>query len=161
MSKTSSRIQIIVAVIGLIGVLGAALIANWHKLVPEERDQLQAEKESLPLSAKDLIGDWEAQVPDNRFRIRIVWDEAEKAFHGFLAAQGKGSEDHGFRLGELIYIAEPMAASNRLREKSLLKWGRGGQSTREEWVEADFDIRSWPSSDEAVFFDGRRFLRVR
>lgn len=34
----SYRVQIIVAVVGLIGVLGAALIANWDKLFPKPPD---------------------------------------------------------------------------------------------------------------------------
>ena len=42
-SKNNNPVQIIVAVIGIIGVLGGALLANWDKIFPKKAREINGE----------------------------------------------------------------------------------------------------------------------
>ena len=46
MSQTSNRITIFIAILGLIGTLGAALLANWDKVFPQTSGRNQPEMSS-------------------------------------------------------------------------------------------------------------------
>ena len=54
-----------------------------------------------------LLGEWEAQIPGNNFRMRVEWDNRERLFKGFLSKQGDGSARAGFTLGEHCWSAQP------------------------------------------------------
>jgi hypothetical protein len=54
MELTNSKTQIIIAIIGLVGVLGGALFANWEKVFPRERSARQEVSiETSPAPPKD------------------------------------------------------------------------------------------------------------
>ena len=55
MPDTSSRTTIIVAVLALIGTLGAALIASWDKLFPRNQGQPSQAKVNLPPKAAPYV----------------------------------------------------------------------------------------------------------
>jgi len=67
MSRSNVRVPIVVAIIGLVGTLGAALIANWGKIFPPGTTAAdsnsagrQPERASRPEQAvRELIASWQ------------------------------------------------------------------------------------------------------
>ena len=85
MSDSSHRVQIIVAVIGLIGVLGAAVIANWDKIFGPV---MQPEPVSIPIGdVSSPASDTELNPIPSVLTARIHFSGAGVA-HGFFTSRG-------------------------------------------------------------------------
>jgi hypothetical protein len=71
MADSGTRTQITVAVIGLLGVLAAALIGNWDKLFPTRRPEgslIEPHDTSGPKGRAALVFDFLAEAPAARWR---------------------------------------------------------------------------------------------
>lgn len=103
-----------------------------------------------------LIGEWEAQLDNNKFRMLIEWDETEQTFKGTITKLGVESKGTGFVVGEVTYKAKLTDKPNILNEQG--KWRTS--STAFEWRSYILDINSWPSNDEATLYDDITFIRM-
>ncbi len=98
-SERSHLVQVVVALIGLIGVLGAALFANWDKLFPVQQqapmpeaavriDGSAAPPSVAPLAAAALAGRWltpELQSPyasNTKYRLQFDFELLGDDLHG-------------------------------------------------------------------------------
>lgn len=77
-----------------------------------------------------LIGEWEALLPGNQFRMCVEWDSPNKQFRGYLTQLGLASMSVGFKLGELVWMVEPSGEHifiERVKWRSALgyEWRNG------------------------------------
>jgi hypothetical protein len=103
--STSSRVQIVVAIIGLLGVLGGAVIANWDKIVPPSKNgplrEMQVRVDapmSVEVGASTPIGVEVLSGPDSPIAAATVkLDVGGGSFSrsGGLVSQGQ-TNPHGF-----------------------------------------------------------------
>lgn len=69
-----------------------------------------------------LVGVWESSVPQNMWRMKVIWDPVGKQFNGYLTKQGIISERVGFAINELVWQATPINGnSTELMEKQKLR----------------------------------------
>jgi hypothetical protein len=112
---------------------------------------------SYPAKFAFLIGEWECLAPKNHFRMRVDWDSPNKEFKGYLTKQGEVSENVGYQLGELVWIAEP-SGEHIFIERQKWRSGANGKPSGYEWRNGNFDVgRS--SLDSLV--TSNEFTRVR
>lgn len=104
-----------------------------------------------------LIGEWESLTPGNHYHMRVDWDSPNKQFRGYLTKQGQTSENVGFQLGELVWIAEPSSEHIFIEQQ---KWRKGANGTPSgyEWRNRNFDVER-SSLDHLV--SSQEFMRVR
>jgi len=112
---------------------------------------------SYPAKFAFLIGEWESLTPGNHYRMRVDWDSPNKQFRGYLTKQGQTSENVGFRLGELVWIAEP-SGEHIFNERQEWRWGANGVPSRYEWRNGNFDVER-STLDHLV--SSQQFMRVR
>ena len=111
---------------------------------------------SYPAKFAFLIGEWECLTPGNHYRMRVDWDSPNKQFRGHLSKQGQASENVGFRLGELVWIAEPSGEHTFIERQELRRGANGIPSG--EWRNGNFDVER-SSLDHLV--SSQEFMRVR
>ena len=100
------------------------------ELVPEQGSQ----------SSKRLfVGTWEAQVPDNRWQMKVTWNSQANRYEGTLAKQGQRSLYAGFSLGELCWTAT-VFDEHTMNVQQKYRWGSNGVSTRFEWGSGVVDL---------------------
>jgi hypothetical protein len=104
-----------------------------------------------------LIGEWECLTPGNRYRMRVDWDSPNKQFRGYLSKQGQTSENVGFRLGELVWIAQP-SGEHTFIERQEWRRGANGIPSGYEWHNGNFAVER-SSLDHLV--SSQEFMRVR
>jgi len=112
---------------------------------------------SYPAKFAFLIGEWECLTPGNHYRMRVDWDSSNKQFRGYLSKQGQTSENVGFRLGELVWTAEP-SGEHIFNERQELRRGANGIPSGYEWRNGNFDVER-SSLDHLV--SSQEFMRVR
>lgn len=100
------------------------------ELVPEQISQ----------SSKHLfVGTWEAQVPDNRWQMKVTWNSQANRYEGTLTKQGQRSLYGGFSLGELCWTAT-VFDEHTMNVQQKYRWGSNGVSTRFEWRSGVVDL---------------------
>jgi hypothetical protein len=104
-----------------------------------------------------LIGEWECLTPGNHYRMRVDWDSPNKQFRGYLSKQGQTSENVGFRLGELVWIAQP-SGEHTFIERQEWRNGANGTSSSYQWRNGNFSVER-SSQDHLV--SSQEFMRVR
>src|ERR1017187_8633976 len=104
-----------------------------------------------------LIGEWECLTPGNHYHIHVDWDSAKKQFGGYLTKQGHSSENVGFRLGELVWTAEP-SGEHQFVERQEWRNGANGTPSHYEWLSRNFDVER-SSLDHLA--GSQEFMRVR
>lgn len=119
------------------------------------------ERPAPSLSHEALAGEWEAEIPDNRYRLRITWNPDEGRYEGRPTGLGVLSAEVGFSVGELTYLATPTGDPRILSEQGMWRSGSGGVSTGEYWRSSTVDLSQWPSFSEGVFYGGNRHIRIR
>lgn len=85
-------------------------------------------------SEVSLVGEWEAQIPDNAYHVQVTWNEEKNRYEGILTKQGRVSQNVGFSLGELVWKGTPTDNMNVIIEQQKLRWGKNGVSTKYEWL---------------------------
>ena len=111
----------------------------------------------FPATFAFLIGEWECLTPGNHYRMRVDWDGASRQFRGYLTKQGQASENMGFRLAELVWIAEPNT-EHLFIERQEWRRGANGIPSDYEWRNGNFDIER-SSPDHLIV--SQEFMRVR
>lgn len=81
-----------------------------------------------------LVGNWEAQIPGNKYQMRVCWNEEKKRYEGVLIKQGPISQYAGFAVGELVWEATPTDNLNVMIQQQKLRWGANGVSRKYEWM---------------------------
>ncbi|NEQ08790.1 MAG: hypothetical protein F6K63_20540 [Moorea sp. SIO1G6] len=129
----SHRIQIIAAVIGLVGALGAAVITNWHNLFPKEITKSQnfgPEKVSCTGSG---------QVCSNRFAIDVTT-------RGFLKVQYVVPPTHCGPIKIHFYLD-----GERVTSTDTLGWrGASGQFSRLPLTSGKIDLGPVSSGNHSI-----------
>jgi hypothetical protein len=80
-----------------------------------------------------LPGIWEATTPNNAYQIRVRWNAYARRYEGTLVRQGNVSEQVGFSLGELCWIAQPSPDRTTMRVQENWKWGSNRVAARSQW----------------------------
>jgi len=93
-----------------------------------------ATKQDVPEALRFIEGRWQSMDPANQFQMTVTWNQAAGQFEGVLSANGRGSAEVGFKVGELVWKAKP-AADGTLREEQLWRSGLGGVSMGSQWKE--------------------------
>lgn len=123
--------------------------------------------DSLPGRLAFLLGEWEATIPSNRYRMRVKWDEGSREFHGILTRNGLDSADVGFEVGEHIWTAKVLGKPAIVVAVQKYRGGRGGISTSVDWLLGSLDLER--SSENSLVHShpddlsrsGRRFRFTR
>ena len=136
--------------------VGAALVLVAMNLPIFSVTQAQS---SPPAKFEFLVGEWEARIPTNRYRMRTEWNREKNQFRGFLTKQGDGSADVGFRMGEHIWTAQPIWEPDLLIEVQKWRSGSGGTSIGVEWRIGEVDIKQ--SSGNVLVTTTAEFSKVR
>jgi hypothetical protein len=89
--------------------------------------------------------------------MRVDWDSTNKQFRGYLTKQGQVSENVGFRLGELVWTAEP-SGEHMFIERQELRSGANRTSSDYVWRNGNFDVER--SSHDSLI-SSQEFVRVR
>ena len=100
----------------------------------------------LPYPICLLIGEWEAQVSNNNFQLKIEWNPLDRQFEGRLIKQTATA-----KAGELVYAAKITDEGGILSESS--RWTSAG------WRENVVDINKWVAADTGTFYNGLTFFR--
>lgn len=129
----SHRIQIIVAVIGLVGVLGAAVIANWHNLFPKE--SIKSQK----FGPETVNCTGSGQVCSNRFAIDVTT-------RGVLKVKYDVPPTHCSPIKIHFYLD-----GNRVRSTGTLGWrGASGQFSSLPLTSGTIDLGPVSSGNHSV-----------
>ena len=100
------------------------------ELVPEQGSQ----------SSKRLfVGTWEAQVPDNRWQMKVTWNSQANRYEGTLTKQGQASQYVGFSIGELAWTAT-IIDEHSMNVQQKYRWGSNGVSNKFQWVSGVVDL---------------------
>ena len=108
-----------------------------------------------------LIGEWESQLSNNKYRIRVQWDASQNLFRGNLSQQGEGSQFVGFAIGEFTWSAK--IVGEILKEQHKWRYGSNGVSSSYEWRSGQPTINTAPPSNGNSFFSpaaGTTMVRV-
>ena len=75
MSETDSKIAVVIAVIGVVGTLGAAVIANWDKIFPHspKRDAIENDSIKPPPTSKPI--NEATPQPEDLLTMNSVWHD--------------------------------------------------------------------------------------
>lgn len=96
-------------------------------------------QDAYPAQFGFLIGEWECLLPGNHFRMRVSWDSPSGQFRGYLTRQGQASEDVGFKIGEHMWIAEPIN-ERTLVERIKFRRGVNGVSSDYVWLTGNVNL---------------------
>jgi hypothetical protein len=107
-----------------------------------------------------LIGEWEATLPGNMYRLRITWNDKKGRYEGILTHNGEASAYVGFAVGEFTYEATPTSDVSILEEQGMWRFGANGVSTSSEWRPSILNLGDWKSWNDGVFNGGVRHKRV-
>lgn len=116
------------------------------------------------LSHSAMIGEWECTIPNNRFRLNIIWNASAGRYEGRLTKIAQESASVGFYVGELVYMAYPTDNAYVLRENAkarssgccLLLIPPG-----ETWYSGTVDMSGWVSGEEGIFYVSHTFVRIK
>lgn len=86
-----------------------------------------------------FIGTWEAQVPDNRWQMKVIWNSQANRYEGTLVKQGRRSLYAGFSLGELCWIAT-LFDEHTMNVQQKYRSGSNGVSTGFQWASGEVDL---------------------
>ena len=117
------------------------------KSIPQKPKKKMTEKQ-YPEKLQLYVGEWEADLPDNRYRMTITWDWRKSEFRGVLSKNGRASREAGFQVGEHVWtiklLESTAAISNQdgvaIGASQKLKSGRNGVSTESQWEEGASSI---------------------
>jgi hypothetical protein len=70
-----------------------------------------------------VVGSWQSTAPNNPYVMNVQWDPRTRRFEGRLAAQGALSQQLGFALGEVCWLATPAPDPSILRSQQKVRWG--------------------------------------
>lgn len=112
---------------------------------------------SMPGALAFLLGDWLAEIADNRYSMRVSWDDARSEFRGHLTKNGVASGSVGFRIGEHVWTAR-VGAGGRVAQLQKHRSGGGGVSTGFEWVPGVVHVER--SSPTRLVTSSATFTRV-
>jgi hypothetical protein len=90
-----------------------------------------------------FVGTWEAQLPENKFQMKVTYNSGTNRYEGVLTKQGQGSQNSGFSIGELVWTATLSTNSNGatvLLEQAKWRWGKNGVSTSFQWRQGNIDL---------------------
>ena len=111
---------------------------------------------SPPTKLAFLIGEWEARSPTNYYRMRVEWDKDRNQFRGFLTKQGKDLAIVGFRIGEYVWVAQPIGDPDIVIELQKRRdWSTGAQT----WAIGEVDMEQ--SSSNALVTTHGEFSKVK
>lgn len=107
-----------------------------------------------------LIGEWEAQIPGNNYRLRVDWDGGDSKFKGYITKLGVASQNVGFAVGEFTYEASPPNDQGVMNDLGKYRYGSGGVSTGFFWASGTTNPANWVSVNEGVFYTNILHYRV-
>ena len=114
-------------------------------------------QDDYPAKFGFLIGEWECLTPGNHYRMRVSWDSPSRQFRGYLTKQVPAMEDVGFKIGEHMWIAEPIN-ERTLVERIKFRRGVNGVSSDYQWMDGNVNLEQ--SARDRLL--GRvEFMRVR
>ncbi len=96
-------------------------------------------KQSAQSSKRLFVGTWEAQLPDNRFLMKVTWNSQANQYEGTLAKQGQLSLYVGFSLGELFWTAT-LFDEHTMNVQTKYRQGSNGVSTGFQWHSGVVDL---------------------
>jgi hypothetical protein len=96
-------------------------------------------QDAYPAKFGFLIGEWECLTPGNHYRMRVGWDSPSGQFRGYLTKQGLAMEDVGFKIGEHMWIAEPIN-ERTLVERIKFRRGANGVSSDYQWLTGNVNL---------------------
>ena len=113
---------------------------------------------SPPARLAFMVGEWEARIATNHYRIRVQWDKERNQFRGFLTKNGEDSASVGFRVGEHVWTALPIDEPDIVIELQKLRSGANGTSTKVVWRIGEVDLKQ--SSGNALVTTTAKFRKV-
>lgn len=114
--KNSSKTQIIVALIGLLGIVGGSIIANWDKIFPSKDISLRIDRQKTSMVATDAEKEKIEQLFSqlDSFNVDLVYVGAEKL--SLYANDSKYANQIFLRLK--VYLSSLKAPHNLKTEAS-------------------------------------------
>jgi len=106
-----------------------------------------------------LVGTWQSQAANNQYEMQVTWNEVLGRYEGTLIRQGLQSQQNGYVLGEVIWMAAPARSPGTLAVRYVQHYGGGGVSAVTQWI--DDAIQSDPTrSAGGLRTAGTFFTRV-
>ena len=148
--------------VGLVTVATAEDSATTNK--PAADDEL------IRVLAAYLQGVWESMdsrsTTSNSFRMRVCWNPEKRHFEGKLVKLGMASQEVGFSLGELFWIASPSSDNpSRMNHSVKTRSGRNGISNGSQWEHSTIFLDK-STTDTLITYDPylpnatRRYRRI-
>ncbi len=102
--------------------------------------EVEPTREQLQAALARLVGLWEAQEKNNRWRMEVKAEPEKGRVVGILVRQGKRSREVGFSVGEHVFTA--WIAPDRAAVLIDQKWrtGRDGKTFRMNWIAGELDL---------------------
>ncbi|MEE2730594.1 MAG: hypothetical protein VYA55_07200 [Pseudomonadota bacterium] len=99
-----------------------------------------------PVHVKFMLGEWEATVPSNRYRMKIIWDQHSEELLGYLTKNGTASGQVGFTINEHIFTAKTVQNPTMVIAIQKYRSGTNGISNWHGWVTATIDLKESSST---------------
>jgi len=116
-----------------------------------ETSSVTTQEKTYPESLEFLIGEWECLTPGNNYQMRVSWDGKSGQFLGYLTKQGQASQGVGFRIGERVWIAEPIDDQTFV-ERQKLRNGFGASW----WNNQKVDVRESSNEHLSAYAEFKR-----
>lgn len=122
--------------------------------------EYQPSRADLEAALGRLAGLWEAQEPDNHWRMEVRAKAGGRILEGILVRNGKRSRDVGFSVGEHVFTARVAPDRPAIVIDQKWRFGRNGRSISVQWLSGELDLcRS--GVDRMVTADGYVYRRIR
>ncbi len=102
--------------------------------------EVEPTREQLQTALARLVGLWEAEEKNNRWRMEVKAEPDKGRVVGILVRQGKRSREVGFSVGEHVFTAwiAPDRAAVLINQK--WRYGRDGKSIGMNWISGELDL---------------------